>query len=81
MLRKSLFSLFAGSAFAVMLAFSTSAMAGCQGYCADRTVDGGSYAGCTMYYDSNDKLTKVECAYTSVRVIDNAEAAQASGAS
>lgn len=78
MLRKSIFSLFGGAVFAALLSLGPSALAGCQGYCADRRVDGGTYAGCTMYYDSNDQLTRVECAYTSVRVID-AEVADESG--
>ena len=64
MLRRYIFALFGGAAFTALLTISTSAMAGCQGYCADRRVDGGVYAGCIMYYDQNDKLTNVGCYYT-----------------
>lgn len=69
MLRRYVFSLFGGVAFAALLTTSTSAMAGCQGYCADRRVDGGVYAGCEMIYDEHDTLQDVKCFYTSSRIV------------
>jgi hypothetical protein len=75
MIRKSMFSLFSGTVFAALLAFGPSALAACDGYCADRRVDGGVYAGCIKYYDGNDKLYDVKCAYTSSKVIDDDAAA------
>jgi hypothetical protein len=41
--------------------------AACQGYCADKKLQNGcelGYAGCTIYYDANDRPIDVDCFYT-----------------
>jgi hypothetical protein len=37
--------------------------AACEGYCAERTLSGCAYNGCTVHRDSQDKVTCVQCYY------------------
>lgn len=67
MFKQLLLSCLAGVVLTVMALVTPSANAACQGYCADRHLSGGcelGYAGCTIYYDANDRPTDVDCFYT-----------------
>jgi hypothetical protein len=67
MLKQTLFSSVAGVFVTVLFLATPTAKAACEGYCADRQIENGcerSYAGCTKYYDANDKLYDVDCLYT-----------------
>jgi hypothetical protein len=67
MLKQLLLSCLAGVVFTIVALATPSANAACQGYCADKYLKNGcelGYAGCTIYYDANDKPTDVDCFYT-----------------
>lgn len=67
MIKQLLFSCLAGVVFTVVALATPSADAACQGYCADKKLQNGcelGYAGCTIYYDANDRPTDVDCFYT-----------------
>lgn len=66
MLKQLLLSSFAGVLITLMFAATPIAGAACQGYCADKKLVNGcelSYAGCTIYYDANDKPYNADCFY------------------
>lgn len=72
MIRRMMFSVLAGSLLAAVLTFGHSAMAACQGYCADRQPGGLDFDSCTLTIDRNGNVTGVRCFYTGVRIIDEA---------
>jgi hypothetical protein len=72
-------SIFGGALFAAVLAFGQTAMAACQGYCADRRAGGLEFDSCTLTYDRNGTVIDQQCFYTSVKIID--EVALEGGAS
>lgn len=66
MIRKMLLSSFAGVFLTTILMLTPSALAACQGYCADKLLINGCeypYAGCTIHYDQNDRPYNVTCYY------------------
>lgn len=67
MIKQILISAFGGFVVTVLLLATPSTNAACQGYCADKYLENGcelGYAGCTIYYDANDKPHDVDCFYT-----------------
>ena len=67
MLKQLLLSCFAGVALTAAFLATPIVNAACQGYCADKKLKNGcelGYAGCTIYYDANDRPTDVDCFYT-----------------
>ena len=67
MLKQLLLSGLAGVVLTAIVMASPNASAACQGYCADKHLKNGcelGYAGCTIYYDANDRPTDVDCFYT-----------------
>ncbi len=67
MIKQLLLSSFAGVFLTLLFLASPGVEAACQGYCADRHLSNGcelGYAGCTIYYDANDRPTDVDCFYT-----------------
>jgi len=76
MLKRFVLSVFAGALVATMLSLSSTAMAACFGYCADRTWNGGVFDSCTITYDKNGEITgPPTCFYTSSKVVPLEEAA------
>jgi hypothetical protein len=76
MLKQLLLSCLGGVVLTVAVMATPVVDAACQGYCADKKIKDGleeSFAGCTMYYNAQGQLTNVECAYTSVRIIEEAQ--------
>ena len=66
MLKQTLLSWFAGVLVTGLFLATPGVKAACDGYCADKQLQNGcerSYAGCTKYYDANDKLYDVDCLY------------------
>ena len=67
MLKQLLLSCLAGVVLTAIVMASPNVNAACQGYCADKHLKNGcelGYAGCTIYYDANDRPTDVDCFYT-----------------
>ena len=67
MIKRILLSSLAGVFLTALLMATPIADAACQGYCADKKLQNGcelGYAGCTIYYDANDKPYDVDCFYT-----------------
>jgi hypothetical protein len=67
MLKQLLLSSLAGVALSAIIMATPTVNAACQGYCADKKLKNGcelGYAGCTIYYDANDRPTDVDCFYT-----------------
>jgi hypothetical protein len=67
MIKQLLLSGVAGVVFTIVALGTPSANAACQGYCADKKLKDGcelGYAGCTIYYDANDKPYNADCFYT-----------------
>ena len=67
MIKQLLLSCLAGVVLTAVALATPSANAACQGYCADKKLKNGcelGYAGCTIYYDENDRPTDVDCFYT-----------------
>lgn len=67
MIRKMLFSSFAGVFLAAILVVTQTAEAACFGYCADKLLINGCeypYAGCTIHYDQYDRPYNATCYYS-----------------
>lgn len=67
MFKQLLFSCLAGVILTALALATPKASAACQGYCADKYLENGcelGYAGCTIYYDANDRPHDVDCFYT-----------------
>ena len=67
MLKQLLLSTLAGIVLTVAVMATPAVNAACQGYCSDRYLKDGcelGYAGCTIYYDANDRPTDVDCFYS-----------------
>lgn len=66
MLKQTLFAAVGGVFVTLLLLATPNVKASCDGYCAEKQLQNGcerSYAGCTKYYDANDKLYDVDCLY------------------
>jgi hypothetical protein len=68
MIKRTLFSLFTGILFGVLLVASPSVRAEspCSGFCSEHTIKEGcvsDYAGCAMYYNAQGQLEDVICFY------------------
>jgi hypothetical protein len=73
MIKKILLSVAAGVFLTAVFSVTPVAEAACQGFCADRHLEGGcvsDYAGCTIHYDSNDNPIDAECFYVGTCVLD-----------
>lgn len=67
MLKQLLLSCLAGVILTAAVMVPPAVDAACQGYCADKHLENGCelpYAGCTIYYDANDRPMDVDCFYS-----------------
>jgi hypothetical protein len=70
MFRRMTLSILGGAVFAVVLAFGQTAMAACQGYCADKQPGGLEFDSCQLTLNSQGEVIGVTCFYTGVQILD-----------
>jgi hypothetical protein len=64
-MKRLAFSVFAGALVAMMLSLSSTTMAACLGYCADRQAGGGIFDSCIITLDrNNEAISQPQCFYT-----------------